>query len=68
MGDAKTNLRVKVIRELIDNPDFDVGLHAAILTIQEDTIRDVMKPKLSVAEWSSNRYAVDIDGNAHSFN
>ncbi len=68
MGDAKTNLRVKVIRELIDNPGFDVGLHAAIQTIQEDSIRDVMKPKLSVAEWSSNRYAMDIDGNAHSFN
>ena len=67
MGDAKTNLRVKVIRELIHDPDSDVGLHAAIQTIQEDSIRDAMKPKLSVAEWSSYRYAMDIDWSIHSF-
>ena len=51
MGDAETNLRIKVVRELIDDPDFDVGLQAAIQTIQEDDL-DLMKPKLSVAEWS----------------
>ena len=68
MGDEHSNLRVKAIRELFHLPDFDVGIHAAIQTIQEGSIQDIMKPKLSVAEWASHRYAMDIDGNAHSFN
>ena len=68
MGNIDTNLRVKVTRALLNTSGFDVGIHAAIQTINKDSIMDLMKPKLEASEWSSYRYALDIDGNAHSFN
>lgn len=68
MGDATSNLRIRVSRVLSNNSDFDVGIHAAIQTIQEDKIRDLMKPIIPTTKLSSFRYAMDIDGNAHSFN
>ena len=68
MGNATSNLRIRASRELFNNSDFDVGIHAAIQTIQEDSIRDLMKPRMSTMKLSSFRYAMDIDGNAHSFN
>ncbi len=68
MGSVDTNLRVKVTRDLVNTSGFDVGIHAAIQTIKQDLITDLMKPTLQVSELSSYKYAMDIDGNAHSFN
>ena len=68
MGTSDSNLRVRVSRELFNHSDFDVGIHAAVQSIQEDSIRSLMKPKLHISEWSKYKYAMDIDGNAHSFN
>jgi hypothetical protein len=68
MGSVDTNLRIKVARDLVNTSGFDVGIHAAIQTIKQDLITDLMKPTLQVSELSSYKYAMDIDGNAHSFN
>jgi len=68
MGTADTNLRIKVTRDLVNTSGFDVGIHAAIQTIKQDSITDLIKPTLQVSELSSYKYAMDIDGNAHSFN
>ena len=68
MGTADTNLRIKVTRDLVNTSGFDVGIHAAIQTIKQDSITDLMKPTLQASELSSYKYAMDIDGNAHSFN
>ena len=68
MGNATSNLRIRASRELFNNSDFDIGIHAAIQTVHEDSIRDLMKPKMSTSDLSSFKYAMDIDGNAHSFN
>ncbi len=68
MGTADTNLRIKVTRDLVNTSGFDVGIHAAIQTIKQDSITDLIKPTLRVSELSSYKYAMDIDGNAHSFN
>lgn len=68
MGNIDTNLRVRVTRDLVNTSGFDVGIHAAIQTINKDSITGLMKPKMEASELSSYRYALDIDGNAHSFN
>ena len=68
MGTADTNLRIKVTRDLVNTSGFDVGIHAAIQTIKQDSITDLIKPTLQVSDLSSYKYAMDIDGNAHSFN
>jgi hypothetical protein len=67
LGNIDTNLRIKVTRALLNTSGFDVGIHAAIQTINKDSIMDLMKPKLEASEWSAYMYALDIDGNAHSF-
>lgn len=49
MGNTTSNLRIRASRELFYNSDFDIGIHAAIQTIHEDSIRDLMKPRISTA-------------------
>ena len=68
MGNKDTNLRIKVTRDLVNTSGFDVGIHAAIQTINKDSITNLIKPMLEASDLSSYKYAMDIDGNAHSFN
>jgi hypothetical protein len=59
MGSVDTNLRIKVTRALVNTSGFDVGIHAAIQTIKQDSITDLIKPTLQVSELSSYKYAMD---------
>jgi hypothetical protein len=66
-GNAQTNLRAKVVRDLTNKDRFDVGITAAIQGMNTGSVADLMKPKIDRMDWSRFRYILDVDGNAHSF-
>jgi hypothetical protein len=69
-GDARTNLRARIIRVLLNETGFDVGFTKAIQGFQQSSsASELFKPNaMTGKDFEKYKYLLDIDGNAHSFN
>ncbi|CAL6328004.1 unnamed protein product [Bathycoccus prasinos] len=62
----ETNLRNRVIKDLINEPGFDVGFTDFIQGFPH--AHDLAKPRMGDGDFGKNKVLLDIDGNSHSFN
>ena len=62
----ETNLRNRVIKDLINEPGFDVGFTDFIQGFPP--AHHLAKPRMGDGDFGKNKVLLDIDGNSHSFN
>jgi len=62
----ETNLRNRVIKDLINEPGFDVGFTEFIQGFPQ--AHHLAKPRMGDGDFGKNKVLLDIDGNSHSFN
>jgi hypothetical protein len=62
----ETNLRNRVIKDLINEPGFDVGFTDFIQGFPQ--AHHLAKPRMGDGDFGKNKVLLDIDGNSHSFN
>ncbi|CAL6323224.1 unnamed protein product [Bathycoccus prasinos] len=62
----ETNLRSRVIKDLINEPGFDVGFTDFIQGFPP--AHHLAKPRMGDGDFGKNKVLLDIDGNSHSFN
>jgi len=62
----ETNLRNRVIKDLINEPGFDVGFTEFVQGFPQ--AHDLAKPRMGDGDFGKNKVLLDIDGNSHSFN
>lgn len=62
----ETNLRNRVIKDLINEPGFDVGFTDFIQGFPQT--HHLAKPRMGEGDFGKNKVLLDIDGNSHSFN
>ena len=62
----ETNLRNRVIKDLINEPGFDVGFTDFIQGFPP--AHHLAKPRMGDGDFEKNKVLLDVDGNSHSFN